>query len=144
MTDCGGFHEDFNRQEKVEGSSERTFGLVFAALFAAMGAVALWKGNPHWIWRVGVAVVMLTIALGWPALLKPLNQLWTALGLILFRIISPITLGVIYCGVITPISLLLRWRDNDILKRKYDPSAKSYWIERDPPGPAPETMKNQF
>jgi hypothetical protein len=144
MIDRGGFHEDFSRQEKVESSSDRTFGLVFAALFAAIGAVAVWKGNPHWIWRIGLAVVMLVIALRWPALLKPVNRLWTMLGLVLFRIISPITLGVIYYVVMTPMSLFLRWRDNDILKAKYDPLAKSYWIERDPPGPAPETMKNQF
>jgi hypothetical protein len=25
-----------------------------------------------------------------------------------------------------------------------DPGAESYWIERKPPGPAPETMKQQF
>ena len=27
---------------------------------------------------------------------------------------------------------------------KFDPNAKSYWIERRPPGPTPETMRRQF
>jgi hypothetical protein len=26
----------------------------------------------------------------------------------------------------------------------FDKDAKSYWITREPPGPAPETMTNQF
>jgi hypothetical protein len=30
------------------------------------------------------------------------------------------------------------------LRLRFDPSAESYWIERVPPGPAPETIKNQF
>jgi hypothetical protein len=30
------------------------------------------------------------------------------------------------------------------LPLKPDPAAKSYWIERDPPGPSPQNMKHQF
>jgi hypothetical protein len=144
MIDRGGFHEDFSRQEKVKGSSDRTFGLVFALFFGVLGAVAFWKQNPHWIWWAVLAAVTLIIALRWPGLLKPVNKLWTMLGLLLFKIISPITLGVIYYGVMTPMSLFLRWRNKDILRLKYDPQATSYWIQRDPPGPEPESMKNQF
>ena len=32
------FHEDFSRQEKVKGSSDRTFGLTFAVFFAILAA----------------------------------------------------------------------------------------------------------
>lgn len=144
MTSGAGFHEDFTRHESVKSSSDRTFGLVFAVFFAVLGGFALWKDNPHWIWWVVLAIVTLIIALAWPSLLKPANYLWTMLGLILFRVISPITLGVIFYGVMTPLGLLLRLRGKDILPRTYDPAARSYWIRRESRGPAPETMKNQF
>jgi hypothetical protein len=144
MTERREFHEDFTREEKIEGSSDRGFGLVFAAFFALMGALAIWKENPRWILWLGLAAIFLLLALMRPGMLKPLNRLWTLLGLFLFKVISPLMLGVIYFGVITPMSLLLRWRDKDILHCKYDPRAASYWIRRDPPGPKPETMRNQF
>jgi hypothetical protein len=32
----------------------------------------------------------------------------------------------------------------DMLRLKWRPDADSYWIPRQPPGPAPETMKDQF
>ena len=138
------FHEDFSRPEHEKGSSDRTFGLTFAVFFAALGCFAFWKNNPHWIWWAILALFTLIVALVWPHLLKPANRLWTLLGLILFKIVSPITLGVIFYGAMTPMSLLLRWRKKDILRLKFDTDKDTYWIVRNPPGPAPETMKNQF
>ena len=37
-----------------------------------------------------------------------------------------------------------RLAGKDPLRRRLDPGAKSYWIERIPPVPPPESMKNQF
>ena len=38
----------------------------------------------------------------------------------------------------------VRWRGKDLLRLKRDPAASSYWIPREPPGPPPETMRNQY
>ena len=48
MKDDVTFHEDFSRQEKVKGSSDRTFGLMFAAFFAILAGLRF--GN---ITRIG-------------------------------------------------------------------------------------------
>ncbi len=32
----------------------------------------------------------------------------------------------------------------DFLRLRLDRGAKSYWIERTPPGPPPQSMRNQF
>jgi len=45
---------------------------------------------------------------------------------------------------ITPIGLVMRAFGKDFLRTRIDRSAKSYWIEREPPGPPPQSMKNQF
>jgi hypothetical protein len=144
MAKLDSFHEDFTREEKIEGSSDRNFGFVFAAFFAILCTLAVWRDNPRWIWWAGLAAATFIIALVRPNLLKPLNRLWTMLGLFLFRIVSPIALGIIYFCVMTPMGFFIRWQKKDILRRKCDPQATSYWIPRDPPGPEPETMKNQF
>jgi hypothetical protein len=45
---------------------------------------------------------------------------------------------------IVPIGLILRATGKDPLRLKFDRDAKSYWIPRDPPGPAPDSMPHQF
>jgi hypothetical protein len=46
--------------------------------------------------------------------------------------------------VFTPFALILRMAGKDLLRLRRDPAAASYWIERDPPGPPPESMVEQF
>jgi hypothetical protein len=144
MQKIGSFHEDLGREEKLRGSSDRAFGLVLAAFFVIITGLKLWKGNPNWGWWLLPAVALSIMAYLRPGLLAPFNRFWTLLGLFLFKIVSPLTLGVIYYGMITPIGTLMRARKKDMLGRRLDPNATTYWIVRDPPGPKPETMKNQF
>jgi hypothetical protein len=144
MDRTSSFHEDLRREEKFQGSSNRGFGLVFAAFFVIISGLKLWKDNPSWAWWLLPAVALSIIAYVRPGLLGPFNKLWTLLGLLLFKIVSPLVLGVIYYGMITPIGVLMRTRNKHILGRHLDRSATTYWIVRDPPGPEPETMKNQF
>jgi hypothetical protein len=40
--------------------------------------------------------------------------------------------------------VVMRAFGKDFLRRRREPSAASYWIAREPPGPAPDSMKNQF
>jgi hypothetical protein len=65
------------------------------------------------------------------------------LGLLLHRIVNPMVMGLLFYGTIWPTGLVMRMRGRDLLRLKRDPSAASYWIAR-VPGPAPETMKDQF
>ena len=139
-----GFHEDLGRKDEVKGSSDRTFGLVFAVLFAVIGLWPLLGGDAVRIWSLGLAVAFLARALVAPGLLAPLNRLWMRFGLLLHKVVSPLVLGLMFYATVTPIGLIMRLLGKDPLGRGFDPAAKSYWIERDPPGPAPETMKNQF
>jgi hypothetical protein len=84
------------------------------------------------------------VALLWPAVLAPLNRIWTRFGLLLHRIVSPVVLGVMFFGVVTPMGLVMRALGKDPLRLRFDPAARTYWIERRPPGPAPDTLNNQF
>ena len=63
-------------------------------------------------------------------------------------ILGMVTVGVItavlFYAAVTPTALLFRILGKDPLRLSRDPEARSYWIDRQPPGPAPETMTNQF
>ena len=137
-------HEDLTRDLQVEGSSDRSFGLVFAGVFLITACWPLFSRElPRW-WALGGAVVFAVIAIWKPALLTRLNRLWTKLGLLLGMIVSPIALGILFYGVLTPIGALGRLTGKDPLRLKLDSDADSYWIPRKPPGPPPDSMTNQF
>jgi len=137
-------HEDLSRAQHVESSSNRAFGFVFAGMLLVL---ALWpvfhSGSPRW-WAFGGFGVVALIALMRPTLLAGLNRLWTRFGLLLGAIVSPIALGILFYGVLTPLGTLSRLKGNDPLRLKRDTSARSYWISREPPGPPADSMTNQF
>ncbi len=144
MSSKVGFHEDLDRREAVKGSSERSFGIVFAVVFGLIAAWPLIGGNmPRW-WAVGIAAAFLIVALARPRLLKWPNRLWFLFGQLLHRIVNPIVMGLLFFTTMVPIGLILKALGKDPLNRRFDPDAESYWIPRDPPGPAPGTMTRQF
>lgn len=138
-----GLHEDLRREEEVKGSSERGFGLVFAAFFCIVGAVKAWNGSPWSLAWFGAAVAVALAAFLVPRTLAPANRLWMKFGLLLFRIVNPVVMLLVYLICIVPIGVGMRLFGRDPMRRRFEPGSASYWIRRDPPGPL-ESMKNQF
>src|SRR5262245_37864317 len=137
-------HEDFSRQEEVKPSSDRGFGLVIAAFFLLIGLWPLVHAEPVRWWALGLAAIFAILALTWTTALGPLNRVWTKLGVLLYGVVNPLVLGLLFYATVTPIALLMRVLGKDPLRLRRHPDAASYWIERTPPGPPPKSMKNQF
>jgi hypothetical protein len=137
-------HEDFSRTQGVEGSSDRAFGLVFAAAFSLVSVWPFLDGGPPRWWALVIACVFAVVALLRPTLLSVLNRLWSHFGLLLSKTLSPVFLGIVFFGVFVPIGAWLRLAGKDPLKLKPGSRAASYWITRDPPGPPPNSMTNQY
>lgn len=140
----GQTHEDLRRDTEIPLGSDRSFGLVFAVVFAVVGLWPLLNGEPFRPWALGTAVAFLIAALVMPRRLRPLNLLWFKFGMLLHHIVTPLVMGLLFFLTVTPVGMLMRASGKDPMRLKRDPAATSYWILRDPPGPAPETMKNQF
>jgi len=137
-------HEDYRREHAVKGSSDKSFGLVFAAFFALVGLWPLVHGlTPRW-WAVAVAIAFAIVAYAKPNLLSAPNRWWMKFGLLLAKLVNPIVMGLLFYLTVTPTAAIMRMTGKDPLRLKLDKSAKSYWIEREPPGPAPDTMSHQF
>ena len=52
--------------------------------------------------------------------------------------------GAMFFVAVTPMALVMRLAGKKLLNMDYEPAAKSYWIERKPPGPPPESVRRQF
>lgn len=137
-------HEDLSRAQTVKKSSDRFFGLTFFVVFLILAlAPLLWLGTIKPI-ALGIALAFLAVSLVVPAWLAPLNRLWLKFGELLHRITSPVILGIMFFGVITPVGWLMRLAGKDLLRMKFDRDAPSYWIRREPPGPDKTSLKRQF
>jgi hypothetical protein len=137
-------HEVFSRDEKIVTGSDRSFGIVMAAALAVVTALNVWHAGRMWPWTGGLSALLLAAALVRPEVLNPLNRLWLRFGLLLHRVVNPIVMALVFFGAVWPTGLVMRWMGRDLLRLEREPDAASYWIVRQPPGPSPETMKDQF
>ena len=53
----------------------------------------------------------------------------------------PVVMAFVYFSTVVPIGMFMKLLGKDLLNKKIDRSAKTYWIERDQPV---GSMKNQF
>ncbi len=137
-------HESFARDTEIRSSSDRAFGFVFTVVFGLIGLAPLWRGAPPRWWNLAVAAVFLVAALLVPRVLAPLNRLWLKFGLLLHAMVNPIVMALLFFTTVTPIALIMRALGKDPLCLRRNPDAATYWIDRRPPGPAPDTMPRQF
>jgi hypothetical protein len=125
----GSSHETLWRPDEAPISSNRSFGLTFAAAFAALGAISLWRGLRLGAWELALAVGFLTLAAFAPGTLGPLNRAWAWVGRALNRVVSPLLILVLFYGVVTPVGLAMRAVGKDPLRLRRDPHSSSYWID---------------
>lgn len=127
-----------------EMSTDRNFGLVMFTFFTILALLPLRHDEPIRLWAAIPASAFLIFALFAPKALHQLNIAWMRFGVLLSKIVSPIALGIVFFLAITPFAMVMRLFGKRPLDLKIDRAASSYWKSRTPPGPAPESMKDQF
>jgi hypothetical protein len=141
-----GLHEDIRRDgtQHLKPGSEKSFGLVFAGVGIVLAAFPLLGGDsPVW-WLFAVAAAFAVVAYLAPAWYRVPNYWWFRFGNLLAAVVGPLAVAIVYATTVIPIGLLMRALGKDILRLRRDPAATSYWIDRRPPGPPPESLRNQF
>ncbi len=139
------FHENLASNDERDPPSIKGFGITFAVVLAIIGLfpLAVGSGGARW-WALALAAFFLGAGFFAPQLLKPLNRLWFKFGMLLHRIVNPLVLGLLFLVVITPTALGMRIFGKRPIPCHFDPDAESYWVPREPAGPEPAAMKNQF
>jgi predicted membrane metal-binding protein len=138
-------HENATSFDHRPPPSLRSFGLTFAVVFAIIG---LWPLIRHGLdvryWALGVAAAFLALTFIAPQLLSPLNKVWFAFGLLLHKVVNPLVLGIMFIVLLTPLALIMRILGKRFMPTGFDTAASTYWITREPPGPEPQSVRNQF
>ena len=126
--------------DEIKISSNRSFGIVFFIVVLLIALYPLLKGNDLRIWSLLISFIFLALGLINSKILTPLNKLWFKFGLLLGKFISPLIMGIIFFIVVTPIGIIMRLLNKDLLNLKYN-KKETYWIDKSGPK---SKMKNQF
>ena len=124
----------------IKRSSNKSFGIVFFAVFTIIGFWPLFDINTYRLWAIIIGLIFLILGLMNSKLLNPLNILWFKFGIFLGKIISPLVMGVIFFFVVTPIAVLMKILKKDLLDLRFN-NNDTYWIKKDD---YKSKMKNQF
>lgn len=139
-------HDLLTRDHHISEGSDRSFGLVFAAVFLLVAVWPLFQDFSAFaqvrLWALAIAVLLVVVSLVRPVLLAPANRLWIRFGLLLSRVLGPVILMVMYFVVLTPVALVMRLTGKDLLHLKPEKSQPTYWLPRDQERAG--SMRDQF
>ena len=115
---------------EVELPSNKKFGFFFTFIFTLVAVYFSSTTNLKWTYAFSiVALLFLLITLFISDALLPLNKLWLRFALLLGMIISPIVLGIIFFGLVTPYALVMKMFGRDELRLKIKKNQK-HWKDR--------------
>jgi len=120
-----------NTVPRPDNTGLRNFAFILAAMIAGIfGIVLPWLfGLSFSLWPWGLAVMLAAWAIIAPAGLSPLYSVWMRLGLLMNRIVTPVVLGLVFLGILTPLGWIMRIFSKSSLGLRMDGGADSYRVE---------------
>ena len=126
--------------DNIKVGSNRSFGIVFFIVFFLIATYPLLSEGDLRLWSLFISIIFLILGILNSKILSPLNKIWFKFGIFLGKIVSPLVMGLIFFVVVTPIGILMRFLNKDLLNLKFNKNS-TYWIEKNEPK---SKMKNQF
>ena len=126
--------------DNIKVGSNRSFGIVFFIVFFLIATYPLLSEGDLRLWSLFISIIFLILGILNSKILSPLNKVWFKFGIFLGKIVSPLVMGLIFFVVVTPIGILMRFLNKDLLNLKFNKNS-TYWIEKNGPK---SKMKNQF
>ncbi|MFH1681867.1 MAG: SxtJ family membrane protein [Candidatus Eisenbacteria bacterium] len=123
----------------------RKFGFVLVIVTAAVGSIWLWRDH-----RTTATVFYAISGYGllssvlFPPAVRPVFWLLQKFGHAVGWFNTRLILVLIFYLVFTPIGLLLRLFGKDLLNRKFDSQAPTYWIDKKKEPFDPKRYEKQF
>ena len=124
----------------INKTTNKNFGIVFFVFFLILSIYPVLNNKIINFWFLSISFIFLILGLLNSNLLSPLNRTWFKFGIYLGKFISPIVMGAVFFLVVTPISLIMKIFNKDILSLKKN-SKETYWIKKNG---TISKMKNQF
>jgi len=128
------------KDSNIKIGTNKSFGIVFFIFFSIVSVFPLLKDGNIRIWSLIIAIIFLILGLLNSKILTPLNKIWFKFGILLSSFVSPLVMGIVFFGIVTPTSLIMKVLGKNLLNLKKG-NKKTYWIER---SVIKSKIKNQF
>tara|TARA_Y100000816_G_C25956427_1_gene499054 strand:- start:380 stop:772 length:393 start_codon:yes stop_codon:yes gene_type:complete len=128
------------KSENIKIGSNKSFGIVFFIVFLIIATYPLLNDNSIRLWSLIIGIIFLILGIINSKVLTPFNILWIKFGLLLGKVVSPIIMGFVFFGVVTPISIIMKLLRKDLLYLKRN-KKETYWLKKEE---NKSNMKNQF
>ena len=115
--------------------------MIWAGIFLVIGLYPLVNANEARSWSLVIGFLFIAVAIVKPNILSGFYSIWLKTGEFIGGIISRIIMFILFFGLFSPVSLVLKVLGKDLLRKKMDKQGSSYWIDRET---QPQSMKNQF
>lgn len=134
--------ENLDRANKKP--SNKKFGLFFCALFLLCGTwFYLGQNNSVALGCLSIALIFFILGLFFDYALEPLNKIWMGIGHILGILVSPLFIGLIFYGLLTPLAVILRKFGRDELRLK-TVAGDTHWVKINTVDSKQSTFEDQF
>ena len=121
----------------------RRFGLTVGLAFLALAAVAWWRGRiPAEVGFGTLGALLVLAGLVIPTRLGPVLRAWMGLAHAISKVTTPVFLGVVFYGVVTPVAMLMRLFGARPLAQPE--RGTSGWVARAPEARRRLDMQRQF
>ena len=109
----------------------RDFGLATGTVVVLLfGLFFPWLLDLDWpVWPWAIAAPLWLLALIHPPWLRGIYRLWMRFGLLASRVMTPLVLGIVFFGMISPMALVRRLLGKDPMHRAFDPDRASYRVK---------------
>jgi hypothetical protein len=117
--------------------------LTVGSAFLVLAALSWWRGHvvpPAVLGALGVLLVLAGLAV--PAHLGPLQKAWMAMAHAISKVTTPVFMGLVYFGVITPTGLAMRALGKNPLR--HAERDRGFWAVREPGARRSQSMERQF
>ncbi len=132
--------------ERIDTSHRKVknFGILFSVITLLASVYLAYHGRPAWLWCAAGCAFFLVTGLSAQSVLRPVYIAWMSFAFVLGWINARIILGLFFYLVLTPIGLFMRLGGKDLLDKKIDRAAESYWVKRERTPFDPKRLERLF
>lgn len=129
---------------KSSNKEMREFGILIGGILIFLAVYMFFKKSEYYLYAAIPGIVL--IACGWlvPKLLFWPQKLWMGAAITIGWVMGRVLLSILYLGLLTPISFILKLKKVKLLHLTPDPTEKSYWIIKQNAESDPRRSEKQF
>ena len=126
----------------LTAAAGRRFAFTVGIAMLVLAGVVTWRGTRSVGWALaGVGASLIAAGVVVPTRLGPVERAWYALAAAISKVTTPIIMGVLYFGILTPAGLVARLiKGNPLVRSRPGASA---WVRR-PEGARRSNLERQF